>query len=153
MTPTGPGTRVALAADHHGVERKAAVTTWLTARGLTVHDLGTHGPEVVDYPPLCAAVGRRVVDGEDDWGLVIGGSGQGEVVACNKVRGIRAGLCHTVFATEISRGHNDANVMVVGAKVVDTEATLELLDAWLRTPFEGGQHQLRVEQIMAIEDR
>ena len=143
--------RVAVAADHNGVELKVHLTGWLEERGHQVDDRGTDGTDVVDYPALCADVGRRVASGTADTGLVIGGSGQGEVIACNKVRGVRAGLCHTDFATQISRGHNDANVMVLGAKVVDAATAERMLELWFATPFKGGRHQERVEQITALE--
>lgn len=144
-------TRLAIAADHHGVGLKERLIDWLVVRGHLVEDLGTHSTGTVDYPPLCAAVGRRVTSGAADVGLVVGGSGQGEVIACNKLRGIRAGLAHSRFAVEISRGHNDANVMVLGTKVTADDEAEELLALWLDTPFEGGAHQGRVEQIARLE--
>jgi ribose 5-phosphate isomerase B len=117
-----------------------------------VEDLGTHSTAVVDYPALCQAVGNRVSSGTAAFGIVIGGSGQGEVIACNKLRGIRAGLCHTPFATEVSRGHNDANVMVLGAKVINAQTAVQLLDLWMSTAFKGGVHQDRIDQISRLED-
>lgn len=144
-------TRLAIAADHNGVVLKERLIDWLVAHGHLVEDLGTHSTGTVDYPPLCAAVGRRVTSGAADVGLVLGGSGQGEVIACNKLRGIRAGLAHSRFAVEISRGHNDANVMVLGTKVTSDDEAEELLALWLDTPFKGGVHQDRVEQIGRLE--
>lgn len=144
--------RVAVAADHNGVALKARLTAWLEAHGHEVDDCGAHDPdEVVDYPPLCADVCRRVVDGRADRGLVLGGSGSGETIACNKHRGIRAGLCHDVWGTQISRGNNDSNVLVLGAKVVHADLAEQILDAWLSTPFKGGVHARRLEQIAALE--
>jgi ribose 5-phosphate isomerase B len=143
--------RVAIAADHNGVDLKEHLVEWLTQRGHAVDDRGTYDHEVVDYPALCVDVGQLVVSGAADTGLVVGGSGQGEVIACNKIHGVRAGLCHTVFGTEISRGHNDANVMVMGAKVIDADTAAELLALWLSTPFKGGRHQDRLDQIAALE--
>ena len=144
--------RVALAADHHGVRLKSRLAGWLTDRGHTVTDAGGHDPEeVVDYPPLCAAVSRMVASGTADLAIVIGGSGQGEVIACNKVRGVRAGLAYSQFAVRISRGNNDANVMVIGAKVVSDADAIALVELWLDTPFNGGRHQDRVDQITAME--
>lgn len=143
---------MALAGDHHGVALKARLAAWLTERGHLVDDLGARDDAaVVGYPPLCAAVSRRVATGDADLAVVVGGSGQGEVIACNKVRGIRAGLAHSRFAVEISRGHNDANVMVLGTKVVSDDDALDLLELWLATPFKGGVHQDRVDQIRALE--
>jgi ribose 5-phosphate isomerase B len=144
--------RVALAADHNGVRLKSRLAGWLDGRGHTVTDAGGHDPEeVVDYPPLCAAVSRMVAAGTADLAIVIGGSGQGEVIACNKVRGVRAGLAYSRFAVQISRGNNDANVMVIGTKVVPDEEAIALVELWLDTPFNGGRHQDRVDQITAME--
>lgn len=143
--------RIAIAGDRHGVPLIARIVTFLTERGHRVLDLTPRTGKIVDYPPLCAAVGRAVADDEADLGIIIGGSGQGEVVACNKVHGVRAGLAYSKFAVDISRGNNDANVMVIGAKVVDDETALALLDRWLATPFNGGVHARRVAQIAQIE--
>ncbi|SDM37447.1 RpiB/LacA/LacB family sugar-phosphate isomerase [Nonomuraea jiangxiensis] len=145
--------RVVIAADHNGVPLKSRLAGWLTGRGHLVADLGAHTTDVVDYPPLCAEVGRRVAAGHDDLGIVIGGSGQGEVIACNKVRGVRAGLAYSRFAVEISRGNNDANVMVLGTKVLGDDEAEELLALWLDTPFKGGVHAARVAQIGALEQQ
>lgn len=145
--------KVVIAADHNGVLLKSRLADWLTARGHLVADIGTHKAEVVDYPPLCAEVGRRVGSGHDDLGIVIGGSGQGEVIACNKIRGVRAGLAYSRFAVEISRGNNDANVIVLGTKVLTDDECEQLLELWLETPFKGGVHAGRVAQIGALEGR
>jgi ribose 5-phosphate isomerase B len=145
------GRRVAIAADHNGISLKADLARWLEEGGHRVDDRGAHGEDVVDYPALCADVGRLVAAGAADFGIVIGGSGQGEVIACNKVRGVRAATCHSLFATEIARAHNDANVLVLGTKLVTPTMAREVLARWLATPFKGGRHQLRVDQIAAIE--
>lgn len=144
--------RIVIAGDHNGFELKARITDRLTARGHQVEDRGGHdAEEVVDYPPLCADVCHRVLDGRADRAIVIGGSGQGEQIACNKIRGVRAGLCHCLFTARISRAHNDANVLVMGAKVVGPELADEIVDLWLGTEFKGGRHQLRLDQIAALE--
>jgi ribose 5-phosphate isomerase B len=143
--------RIAIAADHNGVAVKARLIARLSGQGHQVDDRGAHGDETVDYPPLCADVGRQVTSGAAERGIVVGGSGQGEHIACNKVPGIRAGLCHDRFTTEISRAHNDANVLVIGAKVISPELAEELTDLWLTTPFKGGRHQDRLDQIAALE--
>ena len=150
MSDAGPR-RVAIAADHNGVPLKAELTAWLEGHGHRVDDRGAHGDEVVDYPPLCADVGRLVVAGEADFGVIIGGSGQGEQIACNKLRGIRAATCHSLFATEIARAHNDANVLVLGTKLVTPTMAREILSLWLSTAFKGGRHQDRLDQIAALE--
>jgi ribose 5-phosphate isomerase B len=144
--------RIAIAADHNGVVLKARFVAWLTEHGHEVDDRGAaEGTEMVDYPPLCEDVCRRVVSGAADRGIVIGGSGSGESIACNKIRGIRAGLCPDLFHTEISRGNNDSNVLVIGAKVVGPELAEQILRTWLDTPFKGGVHQRRLDQIAALE--
>ena len=143
--------RIALAADHNGVALKARLVEVLRAGGHEVDDRGAHGHDVVDYPPLCEDACRRVADGHADRAIVVGGSGQGEVIACNKIAGIRAGLCPDVWHAEISRGNNDANVLVLGAKVIDADRALSVLDAWLTTPFKGDVHARRVEMITALE--
>jgi ribose 5-phosphate isomerase B len=144
--------RVAIAADHNGLALKARLVARLAEAGHAVDDRGAHTEaETVDYPPLCADIGRRVVAGHAERGIVIGGSGQGEHIACNKVRGVRAGLCHDLFSTEISRAHNDSNVLVLGAKVVDPQLADQIVDLWLATPFKGGRHQQRLDQIAALE--
>jgi len=144
--------RIALAADHNGFDLKTSLLPWLQAMGHEVRDLGTNSTDVVDYPHRCLQIGQLVTGGAVDRGIVLGGSGQGEQIACNKVRGVRAGLCHCRFTTEISRAHNDANVMVIGAKVVGEDLAKELVALWLDTPFKGGVHQQRLDQIAAIED-
>jgi ribose 5-phosphate isomerase B len=143
--------RIAIGADHNGIAIKARLVERLTAEGHQLDDRGAHGEETVDYPPLCEDVCRQVVDGAAERGIVVGGSGAGEAVACNKIRGIRAGLCSDPFTTEISRANNDSNVLVLGAKVVSPELADELVDIWLRTGFRGGVHQKRIDMIAALE--
>ena len=144
--------RIAIGADHNGVALEEHLIGVLRARGHEVDERGAQGGEgAVDYPPLCEDVCRRVVDGRADRGIVVGGSGQGEVIACNKIRGIRAGLCPDVWHAQISRGNNDANVLVLGAKVIDAERAEEVLHAWLTTPFKGAEHARRVAMIAALE--
>jgi ribose 5-phosphate isomerase B len=143
--------RVAIAGDHNGYALKAHLVAALAARGYDLDDRGAYGTDVVDYPPICADACRQVLDGAADYAIVIGGSGSGEQIACNKIRGIRAGLCHDMFTAEISRAHNDANVLVLGAKVVDPELAEQLATTWLATSFKGGRHQRRVDQIAALE--
>ncbi|MFZ5850463.1 MAG: ribose 5-phosphate isomerase B [Actinomycetota bacterium] len=143
--------RIAIGADHNGVLLKAGLVAWLTAEGHRVDDRGAHGTEVVDYPPLCADVAGQVRTGAADRGIVIGGTGGGEAIACNKIRGIRAGLCHSAFLAEISSAHNATNVLVLGAKVVTASEARDIVATWLRTPFKGGRHQQRLEQIAALE--
>lgn len=144
--------RIAIAADHNAVSMKTRLSAWLDERGHQIDDRGVHDAgAVADYPPLCADVGTRVVDGGVDFGVILGGSGCGEQIAANKVHGVRAALCHCVFTAEIARAHNDANVLVMGAKVVAPDLAERIMAVWLATPFKGGRHQLRIDQISAIE--
>jgi ribose 5-phosphate isomerase B len=144
--------RIAITADHNGVSLKARLIAWLEVRGHQVEDRGAHvGESVVDYPPLCEDVCRRVLDGHADYAIVVGGSGSGETIACNKIRGIRATLCLDPFLAEIARGNNDANVLVTGAKVVSPEVAETIVETWLRTSFRGERHKRRLDQIAALE--
>jgi ribose 5-phosphate isomerase B len=133
------------------VTLKAHLISWLAAAGHEVDDRGTHGTDVVDYPYFCAAVGAQVTAGRVERGIVIGGTGSGEQIACNKIRGIRAGLCHDLFTTEIARAHNDTNVMVIGAMIVAPRLAERITETWLATPFKGDRHQRRLDLITAIE--
>jgi ribose 5-phosphate isomerase B len=144
--------RIAITSDHNGVALKAHLAAWLGAHGHEVDDRAAQvGEEIVDYPPLCEDVCRRVLDGHADFAIVVGGSGSGEAMACNKIRGIRAGLCLSVFVAEIARANNNANVLVTGAKVVDRELAEQILETWLATSFRGERHQQRLDQIAALE--
>ena len=143
--------KVAIGADHAGVELKAHLVAELQRLGHDPVDLGTHSPEPVDYPPICAAVGRAVVTGEADRGIVLGGSGQGEQMAANKVHGVRAALCNDLYTARLSRQHNDANVLSIGGRIVAAGLASEILELWLATPFDGGRHEKRVAQIADIE--
>ena len=143
---------IAITADHNGLELKDHLATWLQARGHAVDDRARDiGGDVVDYPPLCEDACRRVLAGHADFAIVVGGSGSGEAIACNKIHGIRAGLCLSVFVTQIARGNNDANILVTGAKVVGPELAEQIMETWLATPFNGGRHQQRLDQIAALE--
>jgi ribose 5-phosphate isomerase B len=143
--------RVAIGSDHAGFELKSHLREVLAARGHDVVDLGTDSVESVDYPPICAAVAHRVVAGDVDLGIVLGGSGQGEQIAANKVRGARAALCNDLYTARMARAHNDANVLAMGGRIVAAGLAEEILDVFLGTRFEGGRHQRRVDQIHDIE--
>lgn len=143
--------KVAIGADHAGYLLKQHLLETLQGDGHEVLDLGTHSTESVDYPPICAAVGRAVVNGDAERGIVLGGSGQGEQIAANKVRGVRAALCNDLFTAALSRQHNDANVLSMGGRIVAFGLADEILRLWLSTPYEGGRHQQRLDQIAAIE--
>jgi ribose 5-phosphate isomerase B len=143
--------RVAIGCDHAGFPLKVALAAFLAAEGHEVLDLGTDSEEPVDYPDVCAAVGRAVADGRADRGIVLGGSGQGEQIAANKVPGIRAALCNDPHLAELSRRHNDANVLALGGRIVAPPLAEEIVRVWLATPFDGGRHARRVGQIAEIE--
>jgi len=144
--------RIAITADHNGVAVKRDLIEWLGAHGHEVDDRAAHvGEDVVDYPPLCEDVCRQVLDGRADYAIVIGGGGSGETIACNKLAGIRAVLCHSVWGAEIGRGNNDGNVLVVGAKVIDGELAEQIVETWLTTPFKGAEHARRVAMISSLE--
>ena len=145
--------RIAVAADHAGYRLKTVVAAHLADGGHEVLDMGTSSEESVDYPPFCAAAGRAVVDGLADFGIVIGGSGQGEQIAANKVNGVRAALCHDEFTARLARQHNNANVLAFGARVLADAYALNVVDLFLGTDFEGGRHQPRLDQLTAIEQQ
>jgi len=142
---------IVIGSDHAGYRLKEHLEEVMKADGHTVDDLGTHSEEPVDYPPICAAVGRVVAAGRAERGIVLGGSGQGEQIAANKVRGVRAALCNDLFTARLSREHNDANVLSMGGRIVGEGLADEILRLWLATEFAGGRHERRVEQIAEIE--
>jgi ribose 5-phosphate isomerase B len=143
--------RIAIGADHAGFPLKQDLATYLREQGHEVLDVGTDSTATVDYPPFCAAAARAVVAGEAERAIVLGGSGQGEQISANKVHGIRAALCHDLYLARLSRQHNDANVLAMGARVIAPAYAREIVTVWLATPFEEGRHVPRIEQIAAIE--
>src|SRR4051794_17680576 len=143
--------RIAIGSDHAGYRLKEHLISVLHDDGHEVTDLGTESEEPVDYPPICAGVGREVAAGRVDRGIVLGGSGQGEQISANKVRSVRAALCNDLYTAEYSRRHNDANVLSIGARIVGEGLADAILQVWLATGFEGGRHQRRVAEIHDIE--
>ncbi len=143
--------RIAIGSDHAGFELKSHLIEVLTAGDHDILDHGTDSTASVDYPPICAAVGRSVRDGHVEVGIVLGGSGQGEQLAANKVRGVRAALCNDLYTARMARAHNDANVLSIGARIVGTGLAEEILATFLATEFEGGRHARRVAQISDLE--
>jgi ribose 5-phosphate isomerase B len=143
--------RIAIGADHAGYALKQHLIGALLRGGHVVDDRGTHSDTPVDYPPICAEVAREVTQGRADRGIVIGGSGQGEQMAANKVVGARAALCNELYTARMSREHNDANILALGARVIAFALAEEILMLWLATPFAGGRHQRRIDQIAEIE--
>ena len=145
-------TLIAIGSDHAGFELKQHLVALLARAGHDVRDLGTDSTEPVDYPLFCAAVGREVRDGRVELGIVVGGSGQGEQLAANKVRGVRAALCNELYTARMARAHNNANVLAIGARVVGVGLAEEIVTTFLSTPFEGGRHARRVAQLAALEE-
>jgi ribose 5-phosphate isomerase B len=143
---------VALGADHGGYHLKERIGADLRERGLTVHDCGTHSTDSVDYPDFAHAVARLVADGSCRWGIVVDGAGIGSAIAANKVPGIRAATCWDVSSARNSREHNHANVLALGAGLLGESLALQVVDAWLSTPWGGDRHARRVVKILAIED-
>ena len=143
--------RIAMGADHAGFPLKEELKGFLEMEGHQVIDVGTDSTEPVDYPAFCAAVARSVADGRAERGIVLGGSGQGEQIVANKIDGIRASLCHDLYTARLAREHNDANVLGMGARVIAPTYAKEIVRLWLATPFEGGRHVARIEQIAMIE--
>ncbi len=143
--------RIAIGADHAGFALKQHLIETIVRMGHDLDDRGTHSEEPVDYPAICAEVGRLVAEKRADRGIVVGGSGQGEQMAANKIPGVRAALCNDLYTAELSRQHNDANVLALGGRIVALGLADEIVRLWLSTAFEGGRHQRRIDQIAAIE--
>src|SRR5208282_5928639 len=130
---------------------KLAVMSHVQQLGHDVEDLGAYSTDPVDYPLYCAACARYVVGGLADFGIVIGGSGQGEQIAANKVHGARAALCHDEYTARFARMHNNANVLSLGARILAPELAFDIVDIFLSTNFEGGRHQARLDELHDIE--
>ena len=143
--------RIAIGSDHAGFDLKSHLVAVLEQLGYRVEDYGTHSSEATDYPHICASVARAVRDAKADVGIVLGGSGQGEQIAANKVRGVRAALCNDLWLAEVARTHNDANVLSMGGRVVTNDLAEQIVKMFLETPFEGGRHARRVRQLSEIE--
>ncbi len=144
--------RISIGSDHAGFELKEKLESHLREAGFDVDDVGTHDEESVDYPELAAKVGRAVASGEADRGVLVCGSGIGVAVAANKIHGVRAANVSDPEMAEMSRLHNDANVVTMGGRYLDEDVAREIVDVFLATAFEGGRHQRRVDAITALED-
>lgn len=142
---------IALGCDHAGIDLKPSVIEVLDELGLPYHDFGTNSHDSVDYPVYGARAARAVASGECDRGIVLCGTGVGISLAANKVKGIRCVVCSDCYSAEMSRAHNDANMLALGARVVGTELAKKIIRTWLTTDFLGGRHQRRVDEIMALE--
>jgi ribose 5-phosphate isomerase B len=143
--------KIALGADHAGFPLKERVKQWLLELGVQVDDKGTSSADSVDYPDYARKVGEEVAAKKADRGILVCGSGIGMSIAANKIPGVRAANAHTVYEAQMSREHNDANVLTLGARVLTEDEAHSILDAWLRTKFAGGRHQRRVDKIAQLE--
>jgi len=144
--------RIALATDHAGFPLKGPIADWLASAGHEVVDFGTDSTEPVDYPDVVAPAARAVAAGECDFAIVLGGSGTGEAIVANKVRGIRCVEAADPVTARLGREHNDANALSMGARIVGTEVALSCVAAFLSGEFQGGRHARRVAKIKEIED-
>ncbi|MFM2355474.1 MAG: ribose-5-phosphate isomerase [Pseudomonadota bacterium] len=143
--------RIVLSSDHAAIPLRQAIAAHVAARGWEVVDIGPATPESTHYPKHGEAAARRVASGDCALGIILCGTGQGIMMAANKVRGIRCGVCSDVFSARMIRAHNDANMLSLGARVVGEGLALDIVDAFLATGFEGGRHATRVDMIAALE--
>lgn len=145
--------KIALGCDHGGLELKMEILKYLEGKGHEVKDFGTHTAASCDYPVYGVAVAEAVVSGDFEKGIIICGTGQGIALAANKVKGARAVVCSDTFSAEMTRAHNDANILSLGERVIGKGLALKIVDTWLSTAFEGGRHAGRVDLIKATEDK
>lgn len=145
--------KVAIGCDHAGLELKKEIASLLSEMDVVCTDYGTDGPQSVDYPDFGEKVSEAVSAGREDRGLLICGTGIGMSIVANKFPGIRASLCNDLFTARMSRLHNDANILVIGGRVVGKDLAKEIVSIWFSTPFEGGRHQNRLLKIKHIEER
>lgn len=145
--------RIVLSSDHAAIELRQAIAAHVAAKGFDVVDIGPVTTESTDYPKHGEAAARRVASGDCALGIIICGTGQGIMMAANKVHGIRCGVCCDTFSARMIRAHNDANMLSLGARVVGAGLALDIVDAFLGTEFEGGRHGRRVDMITALENQ
>ena len=145
--------KIGIGNDHAAVEMKNQVMEYLEEKGYEVINYGTNTPESCNYPEFGEKVGRAVVSGEVDCGILICGTGVGISLAANKVKGVRAVVCSEPYSAKLSKQHNNTNILAFGARVVGIELAKMIIDEWLGAEFEGGRHQTRVDMIMAIENK
>src|SRR6185369_2815751 len=145
--------RIAIGADHAGFDLKQSIKQHLAAKGIAIDDQGTVSTESVDYPDFAKKVGEAVAEKQADLGILVCGTGIGMSIAANKVQGIRAAHVSSELDAQMAREHNDANVLTLGARVLDVQTALKIVDKWLTTNFAGGRHQGRVDKIMKIEQQ
>ncbi len=145
-------TKIALGTDHAGFHLKEAIKKFLLAEGYEVNDFGTFSAESVDYPDFVLPAAESVARGENDFGIVFGGSGNGEAIAANKVRGIRCGVCWNEESARLTKEHNNANIIALGGRMVSEEMGIKIVKAWLQAIFEGDRHSRRLEKIRKYEE-
>lgn len=139
--------KISIGSDHAGYDYKEMIKRFLEEKGHEVHDFGTHSDKSVDYPPFIRAAALAVQEGTCERGIVLGGSGNGEAMVANRLTGIRCALCWNRETALLARGHNDANMISIGARMISSKVALEIVDVWLNTPFDGGRHVKRIQQI------
>jgi ribose 5-phosphate isomerase B len=139
--------KIAIASDHAGFLYKGQIREALSSKGHEVLDLGTFSEEAVDYPLFIRPAAEAVAEGTCERGIVLGGSGNGEAIVANRVRGIRCALCWNARSAEMARRHNDANMLALGQRMISLETALEIVRIWMATPFDGGRHIPRIRQI------
>lgn len=144
--------KLAIGSDHGGFRLKEAIKTYLLAHDYEVTDFGTEGEDSCDYPDFALPVAEAVAKGEYDRGILICGTGIGIGIVANKVKGVRAALCHDTFSAEACRNHNDANILTMGERIVGEGLALKIVETFLNSDFEGGRHQRRVDKIKALEE-
>lgn len=144
--------KLAIGSDHGGFRLKEAIKTYLLAHDYEVTDFGTESEDSCDYPDFALPVAEAVAKGEYDRGILICGTGIGIGIVANKVKGIRAALCHDTFSAEACRNHNDANILTMGERIVGEGLALKIVETFLNSDFEGGRHQRRVDKIKALEE-
>lgn len=138
---------IAIGSDHAGFRYKELIRAHLTAGGHQVTDFGTHSTDAVDYPLFIRPVAQAVADGRFERGIVLGGSGNGEAIVANRVRGIRCALCWNVESARLGRAHNDANMISLGERMIPEAELIGIVETWLITPFDGGRHARRIAEI------
>jgi ribose 5-phosphate isomerase B len=143
--------KIAIGSDHGGIHLKEHLKNYLIKKGFTVEDYGTYNEESVDYPDYAAAVAKAVVDGKQECGILICGTGIGVSISANKIKGIRAALCGDCFSALMSKEHNDANILCMGERVIGIGLAEKIVDTYLSARFQGGRHARRVEKIMNLE--
>jgi len=141
--------KIALGSDHAGFRYKEEIKRWLTERGHEVHDFGTDSTESVDYPLFIRPAAEAVAAGLCERAIVLGGSGNGEAMAANRIKGVRCALCWNAETARLGREHNDANALSIGERMISLETALEIVRIWLETPFEGGRHLRRIQLLDA----